>query len=242
MLLHSGTAFRRFGLTIREMYFTGVLSLIIILVSGLFVGMVLGLQGYETLQRYGSESALGTLVALSLVRELGPVLAGLLFASRAGSAITAEIGAGRTAIRISPVTPANDAFDPNPQPLFTHVVEGLARYGLSYVHIIEGATGGPRDHQQGDTPFDYAALRATYHAAGGKAAWMVNNGYNRELAIDAVEEGKADLVAFGKLFIANPDLVKRLKEDLPLNTPDKDTFYGGGAKGYTDYPALENVA
>jgi len=92
MLLHSGTAFRRFGLTIRELYFTGVLSLIIILVSGLFVGMVLGLQGYETLQRFGSESALGTLVALSLVRELGPVLAGLLFASRAGSAITAEIG------------------------------------------------------------------------------------------------------------------------------------------------------
>ena len=92
LVMHSGTALRRFGLTIREMYFTGVLSLIIILVSGLFVGMVLGLQGYETLQRYGSESALGTLVALSLVRELGPVLAGLLFASRAGSAITAEIG------------------------------------------------------------------------------------------------------------------------------------------------------
>lgn len=91
-LLHSGTAFGRFGLTIREIYFTGVLSLIIILVSGLFVGMVLGLQGYETLQTYGSESALGVLVALSLVRELGPVVAGLLFASRAGSAITAEIG------------------------------------------------------------------------------------------------------------------------------------------------------
>jgi phospholipid/cholesterol/gamma-HCH transport system permease protein len=92
ILLHSGTAFRRFWLTIREIYFSGSLSMIIILVSGLFVGMVLGLQGYETLQRYGSESALGTLVALSLVRELGPVLAGLLFASRAGSAITAEIG------------------------------------------------------------------------------------------------------------------------------------------------------
>jgi phospholipid/cholesterol/gamma-HCH transport system permease protein len=91
-LLHSGTAFRRFGLTIREIYFAGVLSLIIILVSGLFVGMVLGLQGYETLQTYGSESALGVLVALSLVRELGPVVAALLFASRAGSAITAEIG------------------------------------------------------------------------------------------------------------------------------------------------------
>ncbi len=92
VLLHSGTAFRRFGLTIREIYFAGSLSMIIILVSGLFVGMVLGLQGYDTLQRYGSGEALGVLVALSLVRELGPVVAGLLFASRAGSAITAEIG------------------------------------------------------------------------------------------------------------------------------------------------------
>ncbi len=91
-LMHSGTALKRFHLTIREIYFTGVLSLIIILVSGLFVGMVLGLQGYDTLQRYGSSEALGILVALSLVRELGPVVAALLFASRAGSAITAEIG------------------------------------------------------------------------------------------------------------------------------------------------------
>ncbi len=157
-------------------------------------------------------------------------------------AITAEIGAGRTAIRISPVTPANDSSDPNPQPLFTYVVEGLAKYGLAYIHVIEGATGGPRDHQQGDTPFDYAALRAAYQAAGGKAAWMVNNGYNRELAIDAIEENKADLVAFGKLFIANPDLVERLKNDTVLNAPDQGTFYGGGAKGYTDYPILENVA
>ena len=91
-VLYSGTALRRFFLTVREIYFTGVLSLIIILVSGLFVGMVLGLQGYDTLQRYGSSEALGVLVALSLVRELGPVVAALLFASRAGSAITAEIG------------------------------------------------------------------------------------------------------------------------------------------------------
>jgi len=91
-LKESGPSFRRFHLTIREIYFTGVLSLIIILVSGLFVGMVLGLQGYDTLVRYGSSEALGVLVSLSLVRELGPVVAGLLFASRAGSAITAEIG------------------------------------------------------------------------------------------------------------------------------------------------------
>jgi phospholipid/cholesterol/gamma-HCH transport system permease protein len=92
ILVQSGTSFRRLRLIIRELYFTGVLSLIIILVSGLFVGMVLGLQGYQTLQTYGSESALGVLVALSLVRELGPVVSALLFASRAGSAMTAEIG------------------------------------------------------------------------------------------------------------------------------------------------------
>ena len=91
-LVYSGTSFRRFRLIVREMFSSGVMSLIIILVAGMFVGMVLGLQGYETLKRYGSESALGTLVALSLVRELGPVLAALLFASRAGSAMTAEIG------------------------------------------------------------------------------------------------------------------------------------------------------
>src|SRR3989339_570856 len=91
-LTHSGSSFRRFHLIIKELFSTGVMSLLIIVVAGLFVGMVLGLQGYETLKRYGSESALGSMVALSLVRELGPVLAALLFASRAGSAMTAEIG------------------------------------------------------------------------------------------------------------------------------------------------------
>lgn len=101
ILLQSGAAFRRLPLTVKEIYFTGVLSLIIILVSGLFVGMVLGLQGYDTLQRYGSTEALGILVALSLVRELGPVVAALLFASRAGSAITAEIGLMKATEQIS---------------------------------------------------------------------------------------------------------------------------------------------
>ncbi|WVH09945.1 MAG: Phospholipid ABC transporter permease protein MlaE [Fluviibacter phosphoraccumulans EoVTN8] len=92
LLAHSGETFRRPRLLLRELFASGVLSLIIILVSGLFVGLVLGLQGYDTLQRYGSSEALGILVALSLVRELGPVVAGLLFASRAGSSITAEVG------------------------------------------------------------------------------------------------------------------------------------------------------
>ena len=101
ILFYSGTSFRRFRLTVKEVFSSGVMSLIIIVVAGMFVGMVLGLQGYETLKRYGSESALGSLVALSLVRELGPVLAALLFASRAGSAMTAEIGLMKATEQIS---------------------------------------------------------------------------------------------------------------------------------------------
>ena len=96
VLIHSLSAFRRLNLTLREIYFAGVLSLVIIMVSGLFVGMVLGLQGYDTLNKYGAGESLGIFVGLSLVRELGPVVAGLLFASRAGSAITAEIGLMKT--------------------------------------------------------------------------------------------------------------------------------------------------
>ena len=92
LMAQSGTSFRRLRLTIAQTHFIGNYSLVIIVVSGLFVGFVLGLQGYNTLQRYGSEQALGLLVALSLVRELGPVITALLFAGRAGTSITAEIG------------------------------------------------------------------------------------------------------------------------------------------------------
>jgi N-ethylmaleimide reductase len=153
-------------------------------------------------------------------------------------AITKEVGSERTGIRISPVTPAGDSSDAEPQPLFTYVVERLAAYNLAYIHLIEGATGGPRDFQQGDKPFDYAALRAAYKHAGGRAAWMVNNAYDQKLAETVVANGDADLVAFGKLFLANPDLVKRLRERADFNQPDQATFYGGGAMGYTDYPTL----
>ncbi len=101
ILYHSPAAIRRLQLTLREIYFSGVLSLVIIAVSGLFVGMVLGLQGYDTLNRYGAGDSLGVFVGLSLVRELGPVVSGLLFASRAGSAITAEIGLMKTTEQIA---------------------------------------------------------------------------------------------------------------------------------------------
>ncbi len=152
-------------------------------------------------------------------------------------AVVAEIGGDRTGIRLSPVTPANDASDDAPQPLFTHVIQALAPLGLAFVHVIEGSTGGPRDHQQGPAPFDYAALRQAYRDAGGQCAWMVNNGYDLALANQALAEG-ADLVAFGRPFIANPDLAVRLKQGGPFNTLDRATLYGGGAAGYLDYPTL----
>lgn len=151
-------------------------------------------------------------------------------------AVTGAVGAGRTGIRVSPVTPANDSSDPHPQPLFNHVASGLGTRDLAYVHVIEGATGGDRDFRQGEKAFDYRALKAAYRDVGGKGAWLVNNGYDKDLAKIVVAEGYADLVAFGKMFIANPDLVDRLKNNIELNAPDNATFYGGGAKGYVDYP------
>ena len=150
-------------------------------------------------------------------------------------AVVAEIGAGKTGLRLSPVTPANDAQqDSDPQALFNHVVEQLAPLRLAYLHVIEGATGGARDV----APFDYAALRSRFKHGNEHGAWMVNNGYTRQMALDAVATGEADLVAFGKPFISNPDLVQRLRDGAPLAALNPKTLYGGGAEGYIDYPAL----
>jgi N-ethylmaleimide reductase len=144
-------------------------------------------------------------------------------------ACVAEIGGDRLGIRLAPVSPANGAHDSNPQPLFELVVEQLNPFGLAFLDIVEGATGGPRDN----APFDYDALRDRFDGA-----WMVNNGYDRDMAIAAIASGAADLVAFGRPFIANPDLVRRLRENLPLAAFDPVTTYGKGAAGYIDYPEL----
>src|SRR3954447_17041148 len=143
--------------------------------------------------------------------------------------VAAEAGPERTGIRISPVTPANDISDSNPQPLYDHIVDQLNALKLVYIHVVEGATGGPRDI----APFDYGSLRKRF-----KGAYIANNGYDFELANEVLNADQADLIAFGKPYIANPDLVERLQRGAPLNAPDKSTFYGGSAKGYTDYPAL----
>ncbi len=149
-------------------------------------------------------------------------------------AVVAEIGGGRAGLRLSPVTPSNDAGpDSEPQALYENALERLAPLQLAFVEVVEGQTAGARDF----APFDYASLAAKFDGA-----WIVNNGYTRKTALEAVASGYADLVSFGRPFIANPDLVRRLREDAPLNAPDTRTFYGGGAKGYTDYPTLPEHA
>jgi len=151
------------------------------------------------------------------------------FALEVVDACVAEIGAGRVGIRLSPLTTFNDVSDSNPQAVFGHLVQELNKRGIAFIHFIEGETGGPRDV----SGFDYAWARQAF-----KGTYIANNGYDRQMAIDAIDSGRADAVAFGRLFIANPDLVERLKLDAPLNTPNPNTFYAPGPVGYTDYPTL----
>ena len=148
------------------------------------------------------------------------------------SAVVREIGAERTGVRISPVSPANAISCSDPQTQFNYIAEQLNALGVVYLHVVEGATGGPRDV----APFDYDALRSRF-----KQTYLANNGYDLDLAQTHLEESKADLFAFGKAFISNPDLVERLKTGAPLAVLNPATLYGGGAQGYTDYPALADA-
>ena len=145
------------------------------------------------------------------------------------SAVASEIGPQRTGIRISPVSPANGITSSDPQAQFDYIVDRLSALDLVYLHVVEGATGGPRDV----APFDYAGLRRRF-----KNTYIANNGYDLALAKQQLAENKADLFAFGRPFIANPDLVERLKTGAPLAELDPNTLYGGGAAGYIDYPTL----
>ncbi|MBQ1763531.1 MAG: alkene reductase [Aquincola sp.] len=145
------------------------------------------------------------------------------------AAVSQEIGADRTGVRISPVSPANGISCSDPQPQYEHIVQRLSALGIVYLHVVEGATGGPRDV----APFDYGALRRLF-----KQTYLVNNGYDADLAAARLQAAEADLFAFGRPFISNPDLVERLKTGAPLAPLDPSTLYGGGAAGYTDYPTL----
>ena len=146
-------------------------------------------------------------------------------------AVVGVWGGDRVGVRLSPVTPSNDLGpDSDPQATYSHVVSSLNAFGLVYLHVVEGATQGPREVPNG---FDLKILRRLFNGL-----YIANNGYDLALAMEARRHNLADLIAFGRPFIANPDLVERLRTGAALAPLDRATLYGGGAKGYTDYPSL----
>ncbi len=147
-------------------------------------------------------------------------------------AVATACGGRHTGIRLSPLSPVNDlALDSDPDGTYGYLVERLNDFDLAYLHVIEGVTQGPREVPSG---FDLQMLRRAF-----KGVFIANNGYDRALALDARLANRADLIAFGRPYIANPDLVERLQAGAPLNAADRATFFGGDAHGYTDYPFMK---
>ncbi len=144
-------------------------------------------------------------------------------------AVTAVWEPDQVGVRLSPVNSFNAMADSDPDATFGYVVEQLNGYGLAYLHVVETDMTGLDEPQR----YDRDALRRAF-----QGLYMANGGYDQARAEAALSESAADLVAFGQPYIANPDLVARFAQDAPLNAPDPATFYGGDAKGYTDYPRL----
>lgn len=169
----------------------------------------------------------------------GPIEHRVRFLLEVVRAVAGEVGPGRTGLRLSPATRLGltpetaTPPDSQAQALFEHLVDALAPLRLAWLHVVEGQTGGARDAH----PFDFDALRRRY-----PGAWIGNNGYTRALAFEAVAAGRVDAVAFGRPFIGNPDLGRRLREDLPWAASDPATYYSAGPAGYTDYPAWDAAA
>lgn len=148
------------------------------------------------------------------------------------TAVCAAIGHDRVGVRLSPVTTFGDLADDDPQGMFETVVAQLNPLKLAFLDILQGTGGAPRESW---VPFDYARLRALY-----QGTLVLNNGYDFASAQEAIATGAADAIAFGRLLLANPDLVERFRRGAPLNPPDFATFYTGEEKGYTDYPFLRD--
>ena len=222
-LQNSGMCLRRFSLVVREIYSAGVLSLIIILVSGLFVGMVLGLQGSDTLERYGSSSALGVLVALSLVREFGPMVAGLLFASRAGSAITAEIGLMKAteqldAIEMMAVDPIARIVAPRfwagviSMPLLAALFSALGVFGgyLVGVQLIGVDEGSFWSQMQASVDFREDIINGVIKSFtfGIIVSWIaVFEGYDSDPTAEGVSRATTRTVVTSSLAILSADFI-----------------------------------
>lgn len=139
-------------------------------------------------------------------------------------------GADRVGIRLSPLQPFNDMRDSDPEATFSHAVDALNRFGLAYLHVTEMGSNAPG---AAGPAFDLRKLRRIW-----RGIYIINGGYDRARGDAALAAGDADLVAFGVPFLANPDLPARFAQGAALNPADPATFYGGGAKGYTDYPSL----
>lgn len=150
-------------------------------------------------------------------------------------AVAGAVGADRVGIRLSPYGIANDSGEAEPMPLYSHLIGELAKRRLAYLHLIE-----PRASGTGQAEVVREGQPST--AAIFRPAWPTvlidAGGFTRANAIETVADGRADAVAFGRFFISNPDLVRRIAEDRPFNPYNRATFYGGGAEGYTDYPVL----
>lgn len=146
--------------------------------------------------------------------------------------------ADRIGVRVSPFSDVGDIADSNPMDLYAHVVKGLAARGICYLHLIEASSRGGLVEQTNDAapPSVAALLRPLF-----SGPLIVSGGFTPTSGEAALQAGTADLVAFGRAFIANPDLPKRLALGAELNTADRTTFYGGAERGYTDYPALEEA-
>ncbi len=156
------------------------------------------------------------------------------FLLEVAEAVAGICGGERVGIRLSPLSPVNGAdLDSDPAGTYAYVVKKLNAFGVAYIHVIEGVTQGAREVPGG---FDLQILRRAFDGR-----YIANNSYDLALALEARRRNSADFIAFGRLYIANPDLVERLRIGAPLNVPIRATFFGGGAAGYTDYPALTTV-
>jgi len=159
----------------------------------------------------------------------------LRFPLEVAKAIIDTIGGDKTSIRISPTNPFNSMNDSDPIKTFTTLAEALNPFGLAYLHTMEPVKDGPR--------FKCAEHRVTPHIREVfKGNLIANGSFDFELGTQALMDGDADAIAYGVPFLANPDLVERFKSGAGLNTPDQDTFYFGGAEGYTDYPFMKDKA
>jgi N-ethylmaleimide reductase len=145
-------------------------------------------------------------------------------------AVVGEWGAERVGVRLSPTNPFNDMRDSNPAATFATAVGELDRFGLAYLHVVEPAAGDPVPN--GEIP-DIRFFRELW-----RGALIGNKGYDLARANAVIRDGCADLVSFAVLFLANPDLPIRFRRGGPFNSPDRKTFYGGAAAGYTDYPPI----